>query len=394
MIKNFKVKNFYSFKNEVSINFDREDKEDIYKNIFFLYGHNASGKTNFLKAFSFLSWFATSSWKSLEADEDIPLDTYKFCKNNDGISSFEIVFSTKNDKTYKYLIELTEKKVIQERLWLQNEKQRTTFSTLFKRVWDSKKEQYNSDYRNFWVSESSLNEMMQNRNNCSVISVLNHIKQKETLPIIDALWSIESNVNLMGKRAYDQLEEIIKVSQFYKRKEEIQKKVINLIKHLDIELDTMEWEQVFHKDDKEKFIYLPKLNHKNSSGEIYNLPFMYESSGTKNLYIILQWIVAVLNQGGMAVLDEIDADLHPLVVRKLLKYFTNPKNNPFGAQLIVSTHSTELMNMLSKENIFFAEKNEELESSIFSLSEIGGVRNTEDFSKKYLSGAYGGIMND
>ena len=236
--------------------------------------------------------------------------------------------------------------------------------------------------------------MLQNRNNCTLISALNHTKQKETIPIINSLWNIHTNVNSVGKISRDQFKEILKVSQFYKIDEETQKKVVSLIKYLDIELHHLEWVSRFFGKDKGQELFLPEFYHKKEDGEIYKLPFMYESSGTKNLYIILRWIVEVLETGGVAVLDEIDADLHPLVVRKLIKYFSNPQNNKLNAQLIVSTHSTELMNLLSKENIFFAEKNEELESSIFSLSEIGGVRNTEDFSKKYLSGVYGGIMND
>ena len=394
MIKNFKTKNFYSFKNEVAVDLDRINKNDPYKNIFFIYGHNAAGKTNLLKAFAFLSWFSTSSWKNLEPEEEIPVEPYCFCKNTDKSSLFEITFSTSKDRTYKYLIELNKKVVLKEHLWIQNEGQRTTFSTLFKRVWNSKSKKYNSDFRNFWISENFIEEMLQNRNNCTLISALNHTKQKETIPIINSLWNIHTNVNAVGKISRDQFKEILKVSQFYKIDEETQKKVVSLIKYLDIELHHLEWVSRFFGKDKGQELFLPEFYHKKEDGEIYKLPFMYESSGTKNLYIILRWIVEVLETGGVAVLDEIDADLHPLVVRKLIKYFSNPQNNKLNAQLIVSTHSTELMNLLSKENIFFAEKNEELESSIFSLSEIGGVRNTEDFSKKYLSGDYGGIMND
>ena len=104
MIKSLKIKNFCSFKDEVSLSLN-EDETKTNSNVFFVLGHNASGKTNFLKSVSFLKWLILYSFRLQEPKKPLPLDPYYFVDKGkeDKTTSFEVVFSSKED-TYKYFI--------------------------------------------------------------------------------------------------------------------------------------------------------------------------------------------------------------------------------------------------------------------------------------------------
>ena len=100
-------------------------------------------------------------------------------------------------------------------------------------------------------------------------------------------------------------------------------------------------------------------------------------------------LIKVISKGGIAIIDEIDARLHYDIARKLISLFTNKETNKYNAQLFFSTHQPLFLNDRDKKQIFLCEKEDYLNTDVYRLDEIEGVRNTENFFEKYLSGTYG-----
>jgi AAA15 family ATPase/GTPase len=124
-----------------------------------------------------------------------------------------------------------------------------------------------------------------------------------------------------------------------------------------------------------------------------------ESEGTKKIINMSGPIVDSLLNGGILVVDEFDAKLHPLLTKKIIDTFNSPETNPYNAQLIFATHDTNLLSnkIFRRDQIWFAEKNREDESTdIYPLSEIkeqngDKIRNDRIYEKDYINGKYGAI---
>lgn len=115
----------------------------------------------------------------------------------------------------------------------------------------------------------------------------------------------------------------------------------------------------------------------------------FNSEGTERLLFYLGWILAALDQGRVIFIDEIDAKLHFLVTDYIIKLFNSIDNNPKNAQLICTAHNIMLMDEdLRRDQICFTSKNRYGESSLSSLSDYKNVRKTDLFSKRYLAGFY------
>ncbi|WP_417260633.1 AAA family ATPase [Celeribacter sp.] len=140
-------------------------------------------------------------------------------------------------------------------------------------------------------------------------------------------------------------------------------------------------------DDKE---YEVRLGHRSKDGASIYFAGKQESAGTRRLLLMMNYIFKVLDEGDIAVIDEIDASLHTFAVEAILMLFVDPRINMKGAQLIATTHDTNLLNTsnLRRDEIWFAEKNITGESEYFALSEIK-ARREEAIEKSYLQGRYG-----
>ena len=92
------------------------------------------------------------------------------------------------------------------------------------------------------------------------------------------------------------------------------------------------------------------------------------------------------------IVDELHNSLHPLVMKRIIELFTNPKTNPNGAQFIFTTHDIESMDMLDNDEIWITDKDRNGQTKLKSISEFKGERSNK-ISKRYMSGRYGGIPN-
>lgn len=145
-------------------------------------------------------------------------------------------------------------------------------------------------------------------------------------------------------------------------------------------------------DEKEKQLYL-----KRKIGESeYELSFEHESDGTRKLIAALPVLLVALQEGRLVIIDELDAKLHPKLLRYVIAMFKNPKINKHGAQLLFTSHDMATMKntVFRRDEIWFAALNEKYSSEIYSLYEIRRednerVNSTAAFDKQYLEGRYG-----
>lgn len=137
---------------------------------------------------------------------------------------------------------------------------------------------------------------------------------------------------------------------------------------------------------------LVKLLHKGRGKNTYPIHLRNESTGTQSLLQLLGPVFIKLNEGGIVLVDELNTALHPLVSRELIKLFQNPVTNPGHAQLIFTTHDTNLLTgaLLRRDQIWFAEKDDEGATHTYSLSDIK-IRAKDNIERGYLMGRFGAI---
>ena len=120
----------------------------------------------------------------------------------------------------------------------------------------------------------------------------------------------------------------------------------------------------------------------------------FNSEGTVRLLCYLGWILAALDQGRTIFIDELDSKLHFLVADYIIRLFNSIEHNPKNAQLICTAHNVMLMDEgLRRDQIYFTSKDKQGRSSLVSLADYNGVRKTDLFSKRYLAGFYADLPN-
>lgn len=129
---------------------------------------------------------------------------------------------------------------------------------------------------------------------------------------------------------------------------------------------------------------------------VYELPFSSESDGTRKLFAALPVVLMALKEGRLMVIDELDAKLHPKLLRYVIRLFTNPEINRHGAQLLFTSHDMSTMknSIFRRDEIWFAALDETNSSEVYSLSELRRennepINNTAAYDKQYLEGRYG-----
>ena len=173
-----------------------------------------------------------------------------------------------------------------------------------------------------------------------------------------------------------------------------------------------EEEQAFHREITEAFRKLGQASfrpetdvkdkrvsiefaHRGRGGEEIYLELDHESDGTRRLLFLLTLVFRALDQGLPLFIDELDASLHTHACEELLNLFCSRKNNPNGAQLVATTHDTNLMNspVLRRDQLWFIQKDSEGATELFPLTDIR-TRKSDNIEKGYLQGRYGAVPFD
>lgn len=136
-----------------------------------------------------------------------------------------------------------------------------------------------------------------------------------------------------------------------------------------------------------------ELAHAGPSAPAAYLPFAWESAGTQRLFLLLHAIFESLDAGHMYLIDELDASVHPRARQLLLDLYCSRETNPKGAQLLATTHDAQLLaakDLLRRDQIWFMEKDDEGAARLWPLSDFR-IRRNFNVSQGYLEGRFGAV---
>lgn len=402
MIVEFSVKNFRSIKDLQTISFvatglksaDRyaaidenniveQDGMKLFKTLG-IYGANASGKSNVLKA---LHLFIEAINREPSSKTDIRFLSQPFYYQDDQFleSFFQIVFFVDG---MKYRYGFTVKK-------------------------NDKKQNGNIDYSKYIISNEWLygkkDKNMRLLFERSANNLENKLPNKEKTP---TSIPYEFNLFISHAAAFDSEGICKKIKEYfiYSNSNSIWKdenfrdfsilsikedkqRFLKLLSVFNMEYEDILIEEKSQTDrihPREK-IFLVKENR------YFNLEF-HESAGTQKLFnlagVLLFCFNAKYNQYGSIIqLDEIDSNFHPSLLIKLVSLFNDSKMNKTNAQLLFTSHDTNLMSpsIMRRDQFYFTEKNEDHSTRLYSLADLKGIRNNADFARQYLAGYYGAV---
>lgn len=172
----------------------------------------------------------------------------------------------------------------------------------------------------------------------------------------------------------------------FSQNESVKSRILQALNDMGIDLSG------YRFDNEEKQLYTQRT----VNGKVYELKYSDESDGTKKLIAALPVLLLALQEGRLVIIDELDAKLHPKLLRYVISMFKNPKLNTRGAQLLFTSHDMTTMKntVFRRDEIWFAAENPNHESEIYSLYEIRRednerVNSTAAFDKQYMEGRYG-----
>ena len=408
MLMEFSVENYMSIKDRVTLSMvaskDTSHENNVIKNAdkginilntAVLYGANASGKTTVLRGIGFLARLLNMSHE-MQKGRKINVKPFKLDRAwLDKPSSFEIVFKTEGVK-YAYGFSATEDKVIDEYLYYYPkgrqsiifERENTTdykftsdveLQTQIKNKFDSPNKLYLStaslwEYENAQIPFKWLTS--------SVQIIISHERLEEfTANLMKESEVINKRVKSLMKNAIKDIEDISFTEI------EIDKKDNPLLKYL-----TEDAKSTLLSNNDNKLLSVNTAHRINNSQELVDFDLGEESDGTQKLFGLLGPWVDVLEQGSALIIDELDIRLHPHLTRFLVELFQNPEINKRNAQLIFSTHDTNLLDqdLFRRDQIWFTEKKEDNSTDLYSLDDFT-VRKDAAIEKGYLQGKYGAI---
>lgn len=396
MLHYFKFKNFFSIAEEADISFrvgQQAPETDLIcsgadgarlSKLMAVIGANGSGKTNVLKPLAFLRWFICDSFSSKKPDDAIPVEPHFFL--DVGNSEFEMVFEIEG-QLYRYNLIVNRRNVVHEALYLKTSK---FFSYLFRRDWDKSKDKYIIRQQKFGFAAKEAEKV---RLNASLISTAAQYNVSCALSLVEFFGHFHSNVDYGGRDRFDP-GDLLVASEFFHARPDIRERMADIMCRLDLGLSDViiETHKTTDKSGETEEIPVPYGVHRMSDKEI-RLPLWHESNGTQRAYVLLKKMLPALEEGGVVIIDEMEADMHPEMLTTLLEMFMDPDINPHNAQIIFTCHVHEVLNVLDKTQILLVEKDMDGMSDVWRLGDMQGVRRDDNLYAKYRAGAYGAVPN-
>lgn len=349
-----------------------------------IFGANASGKSNVLKALQYLLNFVSfgNDW-----EQRSPLIPFKLDRQNQEQPSRFNLRTVFNSAIYTYSLVLNNTNILLEKLEyaLASTKRNRL---LFSRTWDNENQRF--DWKNgadFSGAHTQLEKDLQNRE--PFISLFSKLNIELVNPLVYWLISRKAGIEWTHKK-FDprNLRLILKNGNSSVGWFEAEKKAKKLLLQFDTGLYDFEISKTGLKSEDFQIYAF----HKTEKGEITSWEFEEESMGTQYLLSIAYNIQIMFLQGSFAMSDELGSNLHPNITRKVIRLFQSVKTNPNRAQLIFTSHDNTLQrnNLLRRDQIWFTQKRPDQSTELYSLSDFK-VRNDLAIDKAYLDGRFGAV---
>jgi len=408
MLIQFNFKNFRSFRDDATLDLSATKMSEFNDRVISvgnekilpvaaIYGANASGKSNVYSAFEYMVEYVVNSLHYGDDpamfSENRPTPFLFDSVSEDAESSFEVYFTVPGDKaekSYNYGFCIGKEGVTEE--WL-NYKAKTArdYKSIF----------YRSDEEN----ELDLSGLPKSaRNNIEValdkqvliVSLGAKLKVGKCKLVRD--WFLANEFADFGN-AYTNFFLSRRLPKGFVEDKAIQQKVVQYFSSFDENIKGFNVEAVPTEGDSKEVTYkINSIHKKIDSDEIVEIPLGMESAGTLKMFALYPELQEVLQNGSVYFIDELNARLHPLLVRNFILIFLNPEVNVNHAQLIFTTHDTwQLSNqLLRRDEIWFTEKDTDGVSTLYSLADFINedgtkIRKDESYEKNYLLGKYGAI---
>ena len=391
MLCQFTVKNYKSIRDEVTFDMqvaaisEHEDKviRDIDGEEFLpvsaLYGPNGGGKSNVLKALQTLVgkvlrplYASTNNADILMFRKNVNIEPFKFTEENKNApTEFEIFFRTKLAE-YRYQLYVKKEKVVYEsldRVKLSTKRR----SALFER--DNNNIELKGDFTKLTASDE-LSETL------PFLSYLGITYGKNEV-VRDVLEWFDQGIDFLNYG--NPIQELVVAVAITKN---IKQLMLQMIQEMDLNIVDFRVEE-----DENRFdVYTKHF----VDGYEEELNLEEESSGTKKLFGLLPFIATSLIEGNVLVIDELDAKIHPILLKYIINMYTDLNVNKNNAQLIFTSHDLSTMNsdVFRRDEIWFVEQGNAENSELYSLVEFKNekgesVRKDAKFDKQYLEGKYG-----
>ncbi len=351
-----------------------------------LYGANASGKSNVLAALAFMCEAVVASHRFWASDEELPRDPFAWGPKKTEPSLFEVAMLL-NGVRYQYGFRASDERFLEEWLyaWPIGKKQ-----VWFERDCDSYKFGENLRGENKLIQEVT-------RPNALFLSAAAQHNHPQLQPIFASFRSIRPiNLSIGSRRPYfDPLptEERARPG----RLDALLPRLMTLLTNADIGIVGLRAERN-KSEDEPKHARSPmtySLKHQSESGDAW-LPLKEESQGTRTLWSIGWPILEAIEDGDILLVDELERSLHPVLAQQIVRQFNDPTSNPRNAQLIFTTHDTNLLGttvgepVLRRDQVWLTEKDAEGGTVLYPLTDYK-PRKAENLERGYLQGRYGAI---
>lgn len=365
-----------------------------------IYGANASGKTNFVKTFNFMRSVVLESHRRGNPEGGVPRLPFKLDSRMASAPTVIEADFVVEDVRFQYGFECDDDKFTAEWLFSYPEGKRRR---LFER--SSGEVEFGSHFRgqkkilvdlmrpnSLFISTATQND---HDELSKIVAFFRRAKFSSNISVAKELINNSFNKDQIDNRTIAFLAAIGTGITGY-RQTDIE--IPETIKLLSKEFTTIArkhmGDSVFVEDnflDRSKDVAI-EFSHLGLDGQNCYFGLERESSGTRRLILLMNMVFKALDDGSLVIIDELDASLHTHAAEKIMTLFSHRDVNKNGAQLIATTHDTNLLNCgcLRRDQIWFCEKDEVGASHLFPLSDIKS-RQTDNFEQGYLEGRYGAI---
>ena len=391
MLCQFSVKNYKSIRDELTFDMQasaisehndrviRDIDDEEFLPVSVIYGPNGGGKSNVLKAIQTL---ITMVLKPIHATQNLTKDysinnypvipfLFSYEKKQEP-TEFEIFFRTQKAE-YKYSIEVSNNEILFEKL------ERIKFETGRRSLLLNRENgdiSLKGDLQNLKISIGLSKGL-------PLLSYLG-ITYMDNDIVHDVIEWFENRICFLNYGNPS-----LELKMAIDTSEDIKKLVLKMIKETDLDIEDYRVEK---KGNNEVEVFTKHI----VDGYKAELNLSEESSGTKKLFGLLPFIAKSLLEGNTLVIDELDAKIHPLLLKHIIELFTDMKVNRYGAQLIFTSHdlSTMTSKIFRRDEIWFVAKGNGQNSKLYSLVEFKTdkgevVRKDAKYDKQYLEGKYG-----
>ncbi len=436
MLLSFRFKNFRSFRDEQEfsmvasnlkgpteplIETGRKDLKVL--PVAAVYGANASGKTNFLNALDFMAWAVRESFRSWTPGGGIPVEQFKL-DTEGGVQAMRFEVDLLLDAVrFQYGFRLDPSRILEEWLYAFPEGRRQLW---FSREHGDRTEQFKFG-KNLTGPNQSVREVT--RENSLFLSAAAQNNHGRVFPVYH--WFAHYLDVICGSRA-DLLRDSTRCSLGSGSRQPLMEFLAAAdpgITNVEFEDEPAGIQRLFrfpatiHEASRPHHLRavinsapspgevspkgsglrpgrttlpgVPRITFSHSTGvggaEV-KFGIEEESEGTRAILALAVPIVLCLERGSVLLVDELEASLHPLLAREVIRLFSRRESNPRGAQLIFNTHDTNLLDpdLLRRDQIWFCEKDREGASRLYPLSDFR-PRRMENVERGYLQGRYGAI---